>query len=322
VKNEGKFPVWNLTIDPMPFFSFKGENFWIPTIPCLMPGEEKKINTFRTAQKRGVFEIYRPIVETTFPFSIFKWSKQTGKGEKIVIRPDFESISELSIIPGQNYHIEGNTQISKTGDSTDFIGCREFRNGDNPRHIHWPSSARRGEFVVKEFQEEQFTRIALIIDRFLPEPQKTFHIFSKSAILREKKLEALVKLSTAILEKISNSEYLLDIFISGREVYHLEGSRTKRKYDYLMDIIACIKPDTIEPVSQLPTYLLEILSSIESVILIILNFDKSRLNLIRQLQERGINLKVILLYNEEEKISTNLFHLSVSSILNNEIKQL
>ncbi|HPO91552.1 MAG TPA: DUF58 domain-containing protein, partial [Victivallales bacterium] len=150
VKNEGKLPTWNLTIDPMPFFSFKGENPMIYTIPCLMPGEEKKVTAFRTAQRRGVFEIYRPLIETTFPFSIFKWTKQTGKREKIIIHPNFEFISEISLTPGQNYQIEGNAQIAKTGDSTDFIGCREFRTGDNPRHIHWPSSARRGDFVVKE----------------------------------------------------------------------------------------------------------------------------------------------------------------------------
>ncbi|HPO91362.1 MAG TPA: hypothetical protein PLJ44_09665, partial [Victivallales bacterium] len=166
------------------------------------------------------------------------------------------------------------------------------------------------------------TRVALIIDRFLPEHRKVFQTFSKSAMQKEKKLEALVKLVSAIVNKISNSEYLLDIFISGREVYHLEGSRTKRKYDYLMDVIACIKPDTIEPLSTLPTDLLEILSSIESVILIILNFDKSRAKLIRQLQENGINVKTILIKSEEEKVPADLFYLSVDSILNNEVKRL
>ena len=36
------------------------------------------------------------------------------------------------------------------------------------RKIHWRSWARRGEPVVKEYQEEYFSRIALVLDTFLP----------------------------------------------------------------------------------------------------------------------------------------------------------
>ena len=40
--------------------------------------------------------------------------------------------------------------------------------GDPLRKIHWRSWARRGKPVVKEYQEEYFSRIALVLDTFLP----------------------------------------------------------------------------------------------------------------------------------------------------------
>lgn len=57
---------------------------------------------------------------------------------------------------------------SSTGDAIEFVGTRDYREGDPPRNIHWRSWARRGAPVVKEYQEEYFCRIALILDTFLP----------------------------------------------------------------------------------------------------------------------------------------------------------
>ena len=36
---------------------------------------------------------------------------------------------------------------------TDFHGLRTFQPADSPRWIHWRTSARRGELMVKEFEE-------------------------------------------------------------------------------------------------------------------------------------------------------------------------
>lgn len=323
IKNEGKLPLWNLCVDPFPFFLIRGDDEELKGIPSLMPGEKIVFSVFRTAKERGAYSLYRPIVESTFPFSIFKWSKRFGKASKIVVHPNFESLSSINIFPGQNYQIEGNTQVSKTGDSTDFIGCREFRTGDNPRHIHWPSSARRGELVVREFQEEHLTRTAFIIDRFLPDVETISDLFGRKRLMQKRKFEALVKLSASIVDKISRSEFLLDIFISGRNVYHIEGSRTKIKFDYLLDVISCMTRDHLEPASELPKDILDILSSVGSVVVIFLKWDKSRQKLYNQLRDNGIMLKAIIITEEESSELPDYIQLiDVEAILNGQIKHL
>jgi uncharacterized protein (DUF58 family) len=45
----------------------------------------------------------------------------------------------------------------------DFHGLRPFRPGDSPRWIHWRTSARRGELMVREFEDVPGDDIVLVL---------------------------------------------------------------------------------------------------------------------------------------------------------------
>jgi uncharacterized protein (DUF58 family) len=46
----------------------------------------------------------------------------------------------------------------------DFHSLRTFRSGDSPRWIHWRTSARRGELMVREFEDEHTDNLILVLD--------------------------------------------------------------------------------------------------------------------------------------------------------------
>jgi uncharacterized protein (DUF58 family) len=52
----------------------------------------------------------------------------------------------------------------RRGGGPDYLGIREYRQGDSMRHIHWPSTARLGELMVREFEREETRRLAVILD--------------------------------------------------------------------------------------------------------------------------------------------------------------
>src|SRR5690606_38054331 len=50
----------------------------------------------------------------------------------------------------------------------EFHHLREHRWGDNPRSIHWRSSARQGQLMVREFQENREPDLVLLLDLWAP----------------------------------------------------------------------------------------------------------------------------------------------------------
>jgi uncharacterized protein (DUF58 family) len=51
---------------------------------------------------------------------------------------------------------------------TEFHGLRDYRAGDSPRHIHWRTSARRGDLMVREFEEVPNDNLTLIVEAWTP----------------------------------------------------------------------------------------------------------------------------------------------------------
>ena len=43
----------------------------------------------------------------------------------------------------------------------EYHGLRDYRSGDSPRWIHWRTSARRGELMVKEFEHQNEQDLAI-----------------------------------------------------------------------------------------------------------------------------------------------------------------
>jgi uncharacterized protein (DUF58 family) len=52
---------------------------------------------------------------------------------------------------------------ARTGAGEEFLGVRPYRAGDPPRFVHWRSTARLGELVVREYEERALSRMAIVI---------------------------------------------------------------------------------------------------------------------------------------------------------------
>ncbi len=81
--------------------------------------------------------------------------------EGVLVFPETRPLARLDLFDGQPA-VE--TSLARAGLGGEFLGVREYRPGDPPRHVHWRTTARAGRLIVKEFAEEQQPALTLALD--------------------------------------------------------------------------------------------------------------------------------------------------------------
>lgn len=113
----------------------------------------------------------------------------------------------------------------------EYHRIREYRAGDNPRAIHWRTSARRGELMVREFQQNREQNLHLVLDLWAP-PNPT-------EAQRQRVELAASFAATVCLDHLRNcrgSRLLLTC--SGDRVVHWEGQAGPANIEALLDLLA------------------------------------------------------------------------------------
>jgi uncharacterized protein (DUF58 family) len=109
---------------------------------------------------RGPLASARLTVESSDPFGFFRTRRSEAGADLAVALPLFTSLSDRL----QVREVESQLTVVRAGHGTDLYGVREYRSGDPLRRIHWKTSARRGELVVREFEPPGLKVLALLLD--------------------------------------------------------------------------------------------------------------------------------------------------------------
>lgn len=114
-----------------------------------------------TFARRGVYHLGPAEASVVDPFDLVRFTRRFEERTEVVVYPE---IHELRGFPvrGGNSDSGGRGTIGHRGD--EFAGLREYRRGDDRRHIHWKSVARTGELYVKEFSLHAPKRYTLALD--------------------------------------------------------------------------------------------------------------------------------------------------------------
>ncbi len=131
----------------------------------LPAGRTQKTAYRHSFTRRGRYHFSGFRVSTKFPFGLFRKSRFVECESHVLVFPEVQPVPQhvptLSSFGG-----EGLTgPRARRGD---FFGMREFRDGDDPRDVHWRTSARLGRQMVREFEEEAAERISIFLDNGLP----------------------------------------------------------------------------------------------------------------------------------------------------------
>ena len=241
-----------------------------------------------TALRRGKYLLRGAAVRATDPLRLVTSRAVTVDDQVLFAYPRFWSMEEFIVPLGRRYQPGGIPLSSNTGDAIEFVGVREYREGDPVKNIHWRSWARRGEPVVKEYQEEYFCRIALILDTFVPKNASDAHV---------RAFEGGISLLASISDYFSRSEYVVDILAAGPDIYEVSAGRSLAYLENILDVLACLEPCYDEPFAAIGPHLFEKLAHITTVVAVLQDWDEPRRQFLRRVKENGAAVRALIVHD-------------------------
>ena len=140
-----------------------------------LPAGESRLLTARWSfQKRGRHTIGPLIVDSSYPIGLVHVLHPLSDDSHILVLPP---IGKIDLDMFRRWLIRGGAGDGQTRRPSrraalgngDIRGLRPYRPGDSPREIHWRSSARRNQLLVREYDRTEPLDLIIVVDPWLPE---------------------------------------------------------------------------------------------------------------------------------------------------------
>lgn len=166
----------------------------------------------RCVRCRGPYLIGPARLRASDPFGLFLQTHTAPVFTRLLVYPQAVELPALRVLGrGTLYHV-GQETTSRAGQSEEFIRLRDYRPGDPPAHIHWPSSARHDRLIIKRFQETVVTEATLFID---------LSRVSRTGLGDQTSTEWIVRCAASMATRAIELSHLVQVFAVGQEVEHM-----------------------------------------------------------------------------------------------------
>jgi len=184
----------------------------LSTLPRLAARQHTNVAVTLTPKCRGVLQFTSIEIFQPDSLGIFRSSKRVACPQSMVIFPKQYRIPNLNL-PGRRQHnIGGFSQANSVADAEECVSLREYRPDDSIRRIHWKSWAKTNQPIVKQYQEEYFSRYGLILDTFGDET-------------RNDQFEKAVSLASSFIYSLSSEDLFIDLMFVTNKAYHYTAGR-------------------------------------------------------------------------------------------------
>lgn len=252
-----------------------------PLIPALPPGASARVRLTLDCQQRGAYTLAALQAATSFPAGLIKLGRWDRAAERLLVYPAFERLESFEVPVGAVHQPGGIPVASRVGESMELAGLREWRQGDRPRDVNWSAYARTGRLVVREYQEEHFSRLALVLD--VEAERWADEVF----------FERGLSVAAAIADALARQEYIIDIFAAGDDVHHFQAGRSIAHFENILELLASLEPGGKLNPAALSAAILPAARKLSAVIFVMTSWDETRRALVAQMRSLGIAVRVV-----------------------------
>ena len=114
-------------------------------------GSARSVNSF---VRRGIYPLHTVTLSTSFPFGLFRKERDVELPAEVIVWPRTDRPVREPATGGGRSQRTGLMARGAPGARGEYRSLRGYRPGDDPRDIHWRSSARSSKPVVREYEAD------------------------------------------------------------------------------------------------------------------------------------------------------------------------
>jgi uncharacterized protein (DUF58 family) len=111
----------------------------------------RSVNSF---VRRGIYPLRTVTLSTSFPFGLFRKERDIEIPGEVVVWPRSDRRVREPLIGGGRMPPTGVSARGAAGSRGEYRTLRGYRPGDDPKDIHWRSTARMREPVIREYERD------------------------------------------------------------------------------------------------------------------------------------------------------------------------
>lgn len=142
-------------------------------VPVLASGESRVVTAPFRPERRGRYETSPMSVIAGYPFGLVNYSVAAEPADAIVVLPRLGTVDGtmlrrwlIRVGAGDNFSRRPVRRQSTL--SADVRGVRGYRPGDSPRDVHWRTTAKQGELMVREYDSVEPLDLLLVVEPYAP----------------------------------------------------------------------------------------------------------------------------------------------------------
>lgn len=116
-----------------------------------------------TLKRRGYYELGDIEITLRDVFRLFSFKKRIASEGALMVYPEVINLSSFEITASQQL---GELRVNDPAfeDKSRIASLRTYQEGDSMKRVHWSMTAKKGDVIVKNYENRGDTHVAIIVD--------------------------------------------------------------------------------------------------------------------------------------------------------------
>lgn len=176
---------------------------------------------------RGVYQVGPARITVRDPLRLARNGGLSGGSDKLIVYPEVEELEGFPIVRGRDPSVHASRPEFSHRGGEDFFTIREYQTGDDLRRVHWPTSAKRDQLMIKQLETPWQSRALVLFD------------IRSAAYASPATFEKAVRGAASIVRHLFRSGFDSEVWAGGAVMSYNDPT----PYATVMEALARVRPD-------------------------------------------------------------------------------